>query len=61
MDFQFAIKFFTYRQTGNLNPTKVAENLYSYFDGAFVVHTKTFEEFLDTASKGHTANMVFMK
>ncbi|MBS9525249.1 SIR2 family protein [Litoribacter alkaliphilus] len=58
MDFQFAIKFFPYRQAGNLNPKKVAENLYSYFDGAFVVHTKTFEEFLDTASNGHIANRV---
>jgi hypothetical protein len=59
MDFQFAIKFFPYRRTANMNPKKVAENLYSYFDGAFIVHTKTFDEFLETSSKGHIANMVF--
>lgn len=61
MDFQFAIKFFTYRQTGNLNPQKIAENLYSYFDGAFVVHIKTFEGFLDAATKGYTSNMVYLQ
>ena len=61
MDFQFAIKFFTYKQEGNLNPKKVAENQYSYFDGAFVGHTKTFEKFLNTTFKGHTANMAFLQ
>ncbi|MCC5916476.1 MAG: SIR2 family protein [Cryomorphaceae bacterium] len=51
MDSQFAIKFFPYRQTGDLKPIKIEENLYSYFDDAFVVYTKGFDEFLNTVTK----------
>jgi len=47
MDYEFAIKMFPNRQSGNINPKKVSENLFSYFDGSFLIHTLTFEEFLN--------------
>jgi hypothetical protein len=47
MDYEFAIKFFPYRNSNNINPKKKTESLYSYFDDDFLVYTKTFEEFLN--------------
>jgi len=48
MDEHFALHYFPFRDTGphRIHPKKVSENLYSYFDGVFVVHTIPFQDFL---------------
>jgi hypothetical protein len=54
MDYQFAIRMFPYKESpfGHFNPKKVADNLYSFFDGAFTVHTLGFKEFLEQQNSG---------
>ncbi len=47
MDSELIIKLFPYRDMENIHPNKIGENLYSYFDGAFIVHTVGFKEFLE--------------
>jgi hypothetical protein len=54
MDFELAIKFFPFREEGSQRWNnkgedlwkKVQDNLYSYYNDAFIVHTIKFEEFL---------------
>jgi hypothetical protein len=46
MDYQFALKIFPYKSSGDLRPQKEKDNLYRYFDNIFTIHTITFEEFL---------------
>jgi len=49
MDYhQLALRFFPFRQDDNKSPKKVGDQLYSYFDGAFTVHTVKFQEFLES-------------
>ena len=43
---EFIRKFFPDRQELNISLKNVDKNLRSYFNGVFVVHTTTFEEFL---------------
>jgi hypothetical protein len=54
MDFELATKFFPFREEGSQRWNskgedlwkKVQDNLYSYYNNAFIVHTIKFEEFL---------------
>lgn len=46
MDYELALKFYPFRQAGNLSPKKISDNLYSYMDGKVIVHTLGFEDFL---------------
>jgi hypothetical protein len=46
MDYQLALRLFPFREDDNMKPNKVRDHLYSFFDGAFTVHTIGFEEFL---------------
>lgn len=49
MDYhQLALRFFPFRQDDNKRPKKVGDQLYSYFDDAFTVHTVGFKEFLES-------------
>jgi hypothetical protein len=48
MDFQFAIRFFPFKEGANFTRQKVRDNQYSYFEGCFTVHTLGFVEFMET-------------
>ena len=49
MDYhQLALRFFPFRQDDNKRPKKVGDQVYSYFDDAFTVHTVGFKEFLES-------------
>lgn len=48
LDFQMAIKLFPFKQEGNMKPTTIVKNeLHSFFDGAFMLHTIDFKTFLE--------------
>jgi len=47
LDFQLAIKLFPYRQSGSMHPQTLQENIHSFFDGAFILYTLGFKEFLE--------------
>ena len=55
MDYEFALKIFPYFDSSQINPKKIAEDLYSYFDHKFRVYTLSFQEYLNTKQKENEA------
>ncbi len=47
LDFQMAIKLFPFRQSGYMNPTSMNNKVHKFFDGAFILYTMDFKEFLE--------------
>jgi len=46
LDFQMAIKLFPYKPTGYMKATSISNKQHIFFDGAFILHTISFKEFL---------------
>ncbi len=46
MDYHFALKIFPFVNSNQMNPKKVSENHFSYFDNKFKIFTMGFSEFL---------------
>lgn len=51
MDYVFALNIFPYINSNNMNPTKVAENELSYFDGKLKVFTMNFSKYIELEMK----------
>jgi len=47
MDYIFALNIFPFINSKNMNPTKVAENEFSYFNGKLKVYTLKFSDYLE--------------
>jgi len=48
MDYELAIRLFSFMHDDNMRPEKVEDHLYRYFGGAVTVHEIGFEEFLES-------------
>lgn len=47
MDTIFALNIFPFIVEGNMNPEKVADNEFHYFNGKLKVFTTTFSQYLE--------------
>lgn len=50
LDYEFALRFFPYKDHQDMRPNKVSNNVYSYLGEDFTVHTVRFREFLEHRS-----------
>lgn len=48
MDYKLATQLFPFHEQNSIRPRKVAEHLYTFFDGLVTVHEIGFKEFMDS-------------